>query len=112
MKIITFAAGVAVGFIIGSRAGRGAYEDMRRKWRGFAESDTVQHVKGDVKDFAGRAASQVGDKVSEAVGKATDKASSKLDDLTGKSGNGSTGTGSTGAGSTGTGSTGTAAPAN
>jgi len=89
MKIITFAAGVAVGFIIGSRAGRGAYEDMRRKWRGFAESDTVQHVKGDVKDFAGRAASDVGDKVSETVSKVTEKATSKIDEVTGKSGNGS-----------------------
>jgi len=95
MKIITFAAGVAVGFIIGSRAGRGAYEDMRRKWRGFADSDTVQHVKGDVKDFAGRAASDVGDKVSETVSKVTEKATSKIDEVTGKSGNGSASTSST-----------------
>lgn len=102
MKVLIFAAGVAVGFVIGSRAGRGAYENLKHKWQGFSESDQVQQVKGDVKDFAGRTASQVGDKVSEAVGKATDKASSKIDDLTGKTGNGSTGTGSTG----------TAAPAN
>lgn len=87
MKIIIFAAGVAVGFVIGSRAGRGAYEDMRRKWRGFAESDTVQNVKGDVKDFAGRAASDVGGKVSETVSKVTEKASAKIDEVTGKSGN-------------------------
>lgn len=86
MKIIIFAAGVAVGFIIGSRAGRGAYEDLRSKWRGFAESDTVQHVKGDVKDFAGRAASDVGDKVSETVSKVTEKASAKIDEVTGKGG--------------------------
>jgi hypothetical protein len=86
MKIIIFAAGVAVGFVIGSRAGRGAYEDLRRKWRGFADSDTVQHVKGDVKDFAGRAASDVGDKVSETVTKVTDKASAKIDQVTGKGG--------------------------
>jgi hypothetical protein len=92
MKIITFAAGVAVGFLIGSRAGRGAYEDLRRKWRGFADSDTVQHVKGDVKDFAGRAASDVGDKVSETVSKVTEKATSKIDEVTGKSGNGSSST--------------------
>jgi phage tail tape-measure protein len=92
MKIITFAAGVAVGFIIGSRAGRGAYEVMRRKWRGFAESDTVHHVNGDVKDFAGRAASDVGDKVSETVSKVTEKATSKIDEVTGKSGNGSSST--------------------
>jgi hypothetical protein len=90
MKIIIFAAGVAVGFVIGSRAGRGAYEDLRRKWRGFADSDTVQHVKGDVKDFAGRAASDVGDKVSETVSKVTGKASAKIDEVTGKGGSAST----------------------
>ena len=89
MKIIIFAAGVAVGFVIGSRAGRGAYEDLRRKWRGFTDSDTVQSVKGDVKDFAGRAASDVGEKVSETVSKVTEKASSKIDQVTGKGGSAS-----------------------
>lgn len=100
MKIIIFAAGVAVGYVIRSRAGRGAYEDLRRKWRGFTESDTVQHVKGDVKDFAGRAAADVGERVSETVSKVTEKASAtidevtgkasaKIDQVTGKSGNGS-----------------------
>jgi hypothetical protein len=80
MKVIIFVAGVAVGFVIGSRAGRGAYENMRRKWQGFSGSDPVQKVAGDVRDLAGRAASDLGDKVSEAVGKASDK----LDEVTGK----------------------------
>ena len=80
MKVIIFLAGVAVGFVVGSRAGRGAYENMRNKWQGFSGSDQVQQVKGDVRDFAGRAASDLGDKVSEAVGKASDK----LDEVTGK----------------------------
>lgn len=80
MKLIIFVAGVAVGFVIGSRAGRGAYENMRHKWQGFNHSDPVQKVKGDVRDLAGRAASDLGDKVSEAVGKASDK----LDEVTGK----------------------------
>ncbi|MEV8213403.1 hypothetical protein [Leifsonia sp. NPDC077715] len=95
MKIITFAAGVAVGFIIGSRAGRGAYEDLRSKWRGFTESDTIQSVKGDVKDFAGRAASDVGGKVSETVSKVADKASSKIDQVTGKGSSSDEGSAST-----------------
>ncbi|WP_431198046.1 hypothetical protein [Leifsonia xyli] len=41
-------------------------------------------MKGDVKDFAGRAASDVGGKVSETVSKVTDKASAKIDQVTGK----------------------------
>ncbi len=80
MKLIIFVAGVAVGFVIGSRAGRGAYENIRNKWQGFSDSDPVQKVKGDVRDLAGRAATDLGDKVSEAVGKASDK----LDEVTGK----------------------------
>ncbi len=80
MKLIIFVAGVAVGFVIGSRAGRGAYENIRNKWQGFSDSDPVQKVKGDVRDLAGRATSDLGDKVSEAVGKASDK----LDEVTGK----------------------------
>lgn len=80
MKLIIFVAGVALGFVIGSRAGRGAYENMRRTWQGFSDSDPVRKVKGDVRGLAGRAASDLGDAVSEAVGKASDK----LDEVTGK----------------------------
>ncbi|UAJ79353.1 hypothetical protein IT072_19530 [Leifsonia sp. ZF2019] len=84
MKLLIFVAGVAVGFVIGSRAGRGAYDDMRKKLRGFTESAPVQQVKDDVKDFASRAASDIGETVGDAVGKATDKAAATIDDLTGK----------------------------
>ncbi|MEN2741552.1 hypothetical protein ABCS02_27525 [Microbacterium sp. X-17] len=80
MKVIIFIAGVAVGFVIGTRAGRGAYENMRNKWQGFSGSDQVQQVKDGVRDFAGHAASDLSDKVTEAVGKASDK----LDEVTGK----------------------------
>ena len=95
MKVIIFLAGVAVGFVVGSRAGRGAYENMRRKWQGFSDSEPVQQVKDEVRDLAGRAASDLGDKVTEAVGKASDK----LDEVTGKNAGTNTGTGTgTGAG--------------
>ena len=80
MKVIIFVAGVAVGFVVGTRAGRGAYENMRNKWQGISGSDQVQQVKEGVRDFAGRAASDLSDKVSEAVGKASDK----VDQVTGK----------------------------
>lgn len=80
MKVIIFLAGVAVGFVIGTRAGRGAYENMRSKWQGFSNSDQVKQVKDSVGDLAGRAASTVSDTVSDAVGKASDK----LDQVTGK----------------------------
>ncbi|MEY9952257.1 hypothetical protein [Leifsonia sp. EB34] len=80
MKVIIFLAGVAVGFVVGTRAGRDAYENMRNKWQGFSGSEQVQQVKDGVRDFAGHAASDLSDKVTEAVGKASDK----LDEVTGK----------------------------
>ena len=36
MKIIIFAAGVAVGYILGARAGRMGYERLRENARKFA----------------------------------------------------------------------------
>lgn len=80
MKVIIFLSGVALGFVIGSRAGRGTYENMRSKWQGFSGSEPVQKVKGAASDLVERAASDLGDTVSEAVGKASDK----LDEVTGK----------------------------
>ena len=47
-----------------------------------------------MKDFAGRAASDVGEKVSETVSKVTDKASAKIDQVTGKGGNSDAGSSS------------------
>jgi hypothetical protein len=80
MKFVIFAAGVGVGYVLGSKAGRQAYERIRSQVNSFTQSSPVQQVAGDVKDLAGKAASEAGDRVSDALGKAGDK----LDDLTGK----------------------------
>lgn len=82
MKVIVFLAGVAVGFLIGSRAGRGVYEEMRHRWHDFSDSESVRQVKDEVREAAGKAATDVADRITEAVGKASDK----LDDVTGKTG--------------------------
>lgn len=73
MKALIFVAGVGVGFVLGSRAGRTAYENLRRQANTFSHSEPVEQVKSQVKDLAGKAASQVGDRVSGAVNKATGK---------------------------------------
>lgn len=81
MKFIIFLAGAAVGFVLGSRSGRKTYDSIKRQVSGFTHSEPVQQVKGAAGDLASKAASELGDRVSDAV----DKASGKLDDLTGKS---------------------------
>jgi uncharacterized protein YjbJ (UPF0337 family) len=80
MKLAIFVAGVGVGFVLGSKAGRQAYDRIRTQVSSFTQSGPVQQVKGDVKDLAGKAASEAGDRVSEVI----DKASDKLDEVTGK----------------------------
>ncbi|MFF1876406.1 hypothetical protein [Leifsonia sp. NPDC058230] len=80
MKLVIFVAGVAVGFVLGSKAGRQAYDKFRKQVTGFTQSPPVQQVASDVKDLAGKAAAEAGDRVSEVI----DKASDKLDEVTGK----------------------------
>ncbi|MGN6197905.1 hypothetical protein [Humibacter sp.] len=79
MKIIIFAAGVAVGYILGARAGRMGYERLRENARKFANSPAVQNVASSVGDVVGSAANLAGDKISDALG----SVEKKLDDAAG-----------------------------
>ena len=59
MKAIVFGAGLAVGYVLGTRAGRGSYEKLKTQTRQFWESPQVQEkVSG--------AASAIKDKAPEA----------------------------------------------
>ncbi|HEV7936162.1 MAG TPA: YtxH domain-containing protein [Actinomadura sp.] len=49
----TFVAGAAVGYLLGTRAGRERYEEIRRLARRVAESPTAQEVAGLVRAQAG-----------------------------------------------------------
>ncbi|WP_431278721.1 hypothetical protein [Leifsonia poae] len=80
MKLAIFVTGVAVGYVLGSKAGRQAYDRIRKQVNDFTQSPPVRQVANDVKDLAGKAAAEAGDRVSEVL----DKASDKLDDVTGK----------------------------
>lgn len=86
MKAIIFLAGAAVGFVLGSRSGRKTYDTLKRQVSGITHSEPVRQVADDLRDLADKAASEVGNKVSDAVG----TASSKIDDISGKSGSGTT----------------------
>ena len=79
MKIIIFAAGVVVGYILGARAGRKGYERLRENARRIANSPAVQNVANSVGDVVGSAANLAGDKISDALG----SVEKKLDDAAG-----------------------------
>jgi hypothetical protein len=63
---VTFAAGLAAGFVVGTRAGRERYEQMKRLARRAADSPVVQQA-------AGAAAAQAAGLAKTARGKAMDK---------------------------------------
>lgn len=72
---LIFVAGVATGYVLGSRAGRARYEQIKKNWLKVWENDAVQEKVEKVGDFA---KSRAGDlpkavyagvkKVSDAIG--------------------------------------------
>ncbi|WP_327086319.1 YtxH domain-containing protein [Nonomuraea sp. NBC_01738] len=62
---MTFAAGLAVGYVLGSRAGRERYEQIKRTARRVADSPTVQEAAG----LMGAQVAKVADLTKAEVGK-------------------------------------------
>lgn len=60
---ITFAAGLAIGYVLGTRAGRARYEQMARTARKVADSPVVQEAAGLVGAQVSNAGRTVYDKV-------------------------------------------------
>lgn len=51
---LMFAAGVGIGYVLGTRAGRERFDQIAGKAKQFWQSDTVQEAAGAVKAKAGR----------------------------------------------------------
>ena len=68
---VTFLAGLAVGFVVGTRAGREYYEQMKKIARKTVESPPVQ-----------KAARAAGEKATELTKVAKDKAATRVPKLT------------------------------
>ncbi|WP_017612844.1 hypothetical protein [Nocardiopsis salina] len=62
---ITFAAGLAIGYVLGAKAGRARYEQLARTARKVADSPVVQEVAGVVGAQVGNAGRTVYDKAVE-----------------------------------------------
>ncbi len=60
-------AGVAVGYVLGARAGRDRYEQIEAKVRGVWRDPRVQKAKDQAGDLAQEKGAQVQDKVSQAT---------------------------------------------
>ena len=66
----TFLSGMAVGYVLGARAGRERYEQIRRAAQVIWQNPTVQQKVGDVEGKAAETAKSTGHQLQEKAGSA------------------------------------------
>lgn len=99
MKKIPLLASAAVGYVLGARAGRQRYDQIKSQADRLWRKPQVQSAVDDATGFAKSTASDLGSKAADAASQAKDAASSKLSGSSG-SGSSSSGTGSSSGGTT------------
>lgn len=77
---ILFATGLAVGYVLGTRAGRERYEQLKRSALGFWNDPRVQHRVDQVEDFVKEKAPEVADFVTDGAKKVVGAVSGKGND--------------------------------
>jgi hypothetical protein len=89
---VVFLAGLGIGFVIGTRAGRERYEQMRRLARRVADNPSVQQAAGVLQARAAGYAKTAGGKVADGAGvaraKATDAIHEHVPGMRGRESNG------------------------
>ena len=75
---LIFVSGVAVGYVLGTRAGRDSYEKLKVKVRGFWESPTVQDKVSDAAEAVRKKAPEVREQASQALKKAKEEITGTL----------------------------------
>ena len=69
--------GMAVGYVLGAKAGRERYDQIVRTWHRFVENPTVRRTAHQAKDKAFEAAGTAKDKAFEAAHQAKDVVAEK-----------------------------------
>ena len=64
---VTFLAGFGTGYVLGARAGRARYEQIRSAARSFASNPTVQSTASSVQSSATQAVTAAKDKASSTI---------------------------------------------
>jgi hypothetical protein len=75
-----FFTGLGIGFVLGTRAGRERYEQMRRVARKVADNPTVQQAAGALQAQAAGYAKTAGGKVADRAGAARAKVGEAIHD--------------------------------
>jgi hypothetical protein len=68
MRKLTFLAGLALGYVLGTRAGRERYEQLRTTVRDLSQTPAVRKATHNAKQAAGSAAGKAADAVAGKVG--------------------------------------------
>jgi hypothetical protein len=68
MRLLTLATGLAVGYVLGTRAGREKYDQIAESARNFAEQPTVAQTTAKVKEKLGLSTSGSGNGTSAISG--------------------------------------------
>ncbi|MET9464161.1 YtxH domain-containing protein [Streptomyces sp. NPDC006544] len=68
---VTFVVGLTLGYVLGTRAGRERYEQLKKSARGVAQNPAVRNAAESAgqtgREFAGKAFAAVSEKVGDAV---------------------------------------------
>lgn len=78
MKKLSLLAVGAIGYVLGTRAGRERYEQIKRQAQKAWNAPPVQSAVDDLEGVARQTASDVGSKVAEAAGEAKVKVTEKI----------------------------------
>lgn len=78
MSKISFLAGVGVGYVLGARAGRQRYEQIRSGAQGVWNNPKVQETVSHAQDLAAQKAPEVGHKIAETATAVAHKAGEKV----------------------------------
>ena len=87
MKLkLTFLAGAAVGYVLGARAGRDRYDDMKKQADALWHDPRVQEKVSVATETVKEKAPDVGAKISSAAGSAASTVKDKVSDAAGDEG--------------------------
>lgn len=59
--------GLAIGYVLGARAGYERYQQIQSTWRSLRRSDPAQRLGSEVRGFADRASTRIEQKASRGV---------------------------------------------
>jgi len=76
--------GIAIGYVLGSRAGYERYQQIQSAWRSVRGSEPAQRFSSEVRGFTDRA----GTKLEQSANRGVDKLGEQLRSPTGSSSNG------------------------